>query len=64
MYKRCYDPETGLYLLRVRRNSMNPGHSAISQSSGGFSTMRSGIDPGDHRLRPRIVVVVDVRKDF
>ena len=64
MYKRCYDPETGLYLLRVRRNSMNPGHSAISQSSGGFSTMRSGIDPGDHRFRTWLVGVVDVLRDL
>ena len=64
MYKRCYDPETGLHPPRVWRNSMNPGQSAISPSSWGFSTMRSGIDPGDHFFRPRCEGVVDVCRDL
>ena len=64
MYKRCYDPETGLYPPRVWRNSMNPGQSAISQSSWGFSTMRCGIDSGDHRFRTWLVGVVVVCRDL
>ena len=64
MCKRCHDPETGLYPPRVWRNSMNPGQSAISQSSWGFSTMRCGIDSGDHRFRTRLVGVVDVWRDL
>ena len=27
---------------------------------GGFHTVRAGIDPGDHRFRPRFVVVVEI----
>ena len=30
----------------------------------GFHTLRGGIDPGDLRLPPRVVVVVDVWNDF
>ena len=30
----------------------------------GFHTMRGGIDPGDHHVRPQLVGEVDVQKDL
>ena len=42
----------------------NPSQSAISQWGWGFHTVRGGIDPEDHRSRPRFVEVADVRKYF
>ena len=38
--------------------------SAITQWGWSFYTLRGGIDPGDLRLPPRVVVVVDVWNDF
>ena len=32
----------------------------LRTSGWGFQTVRGGIDPGDHRLRPRFVGVADV----
>ena len=40
--------------------STNPSQSAISQWGWGFDTLRGGIDPGSHRLRPRVVGFVHV----
>ena len=42
----------------------NPSQQAISQWGWGFHTMRDGIDPGDHRFRPRFDGVVDVWKNL
>ena len=38
----------------------SPSQSAISQLGWGFHNVRGGIDPGDHRFRPRFVGVVKV----
>ena len=46
----------GSYPLRVAL--------ALRIQGWGFHTVRGGIEPGEHRFRPRYVVVVDVRKDF
>ena len=35
-----------------------------SDRGWGFHTVRRGIDPGNHRFRPRFVGIVDVWKDF
>ena len=37
---------------------------ALRISGWGFHTMGGGIDPVDHRFRPRFVGVVDVWKNF
>ena len=37
---------------------------ARSSWSWGFNTVLGGIDPGDHRFRPRLTRVVDVWRDF
>ena len=42
----------------------NPSQSAISQWGRRFYTVRGGIDPGDHRSRPRFVGAADLWKDF
>ena len=36
---------------------------ALCEPHIGVSTVRGGIDPGDHRLRPRLVGVTFVWKD-
>ena len=36
----------------------------LRTSGWGFQTVRGGIDPGDHRLRPWFVGVVDVWNYF
>ena len=38
--------------------------SATSELGWGFHTLRGGIDPGDLRLRPRVVGVVEIRNSF
>ena len=43
---------------------MSLGQSATSQLGWGFHTLRGGIDPGDMRLCPWVVVVVDVCKFY
>ena len=50
--------------LSPRSGSTNLSQSAASQWGWGFHTVRGGIDPGDHRFRPRIVGVIEVWKDF
>ena len=44
--------------------SMESSQSVISQWSWGFRNVRGGVDPGDHRFRPRIAGVVGALKDF
>ena len=44
--------------------STNPSQSVISQRVWGLHTVRGGIDPGDHRFRPRFVGGADVWKDY
>ena len=53
-----------LILPGVRWFSTIPSQSAIGQWDCGFHTVRGGFDPGDHRLRPQVVEVVKVLKDF
>ena len=50
--------------LSPRAGSMSPSQSTITQWGRGFHTLRGGIDPGDLRLRPRVVRVVEIWKDF
>ena len=45
--------------LSPRAGSMSPSQSAITQWGWGFHTLRGGIDPGDLRLRPRLVGFVE-----
>ena len=52
MHGRIYDAGMGLYPPRVVL--------ALRISDWGFHTVRGGIDPGDHRFRPRFVRVGDV----
>ena len=47
-----------------RAGSMSPSQSATSQRGCGLHTLRGGIDPGDLYIRPRVVEVVEIRKDF
>ena len=56
LYGRIFDLGMGSYLLRMAM--------ALRTAGRGFHTMRGGIDPDDHRSRPRFVGVVDVWKDF
>ena len=41
-----------------------PSKSAIGQWDWGFHTVRGGFDPGDYRVRPQVVGVVTVPRDF
>ena len=51
--------------LSPRAGSTTLSQSATSQWPGlDFHTMRGGIDPEDHRFRPRVVGVVDIWKNF
>ena len=43
---------------------MSPSQSAITQLGTVFHTLRGGIDPGDLRLPPRVVGVVEIWKGF
>ena len=43
---------------------MSPSQSAITQWGWGFHILRGGINPGDLRFRPRVVVVAEIWKDF
>ena len=56
MYGMISDPRIGYYPPRVALALRTPGW--------GFHTVLGGIDPGDHRFRPRFAGVVDVWKDF
>ena len=40
-----------------------PSQSSIGRLDWGFHAVRGGVDPGGHRLRPRIVGVVYIGKD-
>ena len=53
MYGRISGPGMGPYLPRVALALRTPGY---------FRTVRGGIDPGNHRFRPRFVV--DLRKNL
>ena len=55
MYGRIYDPGMGSYPPRVSLALRTPGW--------GFHTVGDGVDPGDHRFRPRFVGGVNVWKD-
>ena len=55
MYGMIYDPGMGSYPPRVVLALRTPGWA--------FRIVRGGIDPGDHRFRPRFVGVVYVWKD-
>ena len=65
MYGRIYDPRMGPHYPRLTLALFSsPRQSAIGRWGSGFHTVRGGVDPGDHRLRPRAVGVVDIRRDF
>ena len=65
MYGGISDVEIIFYRPRVALAFFSsPGQSAIGRWSWGFHTVRVGFDPGDHDFRPRVVVVVDVWRDF
>ena len=80
MHGRISDPGMGTYPPLVQRDlgigprgssrralapyHMSPSQSEITQWGWGFHTLRGSIDPKDPRLRPRVVGVVDVWKDF
>ena len=53
-----YPPRGALALCTILSQS------AIGQLGWGGYTARGGIDPGDHRFRPRVVGVVHVWRDF
>ena len=60
MYQDISDPGIGSYRPRVALALFSsPSQSAISRWGWGFHTVRGGFDPGDHRVRPRVVGVVD-----
>ena len=46
--------------LVASRNPVNP----LSARGVGVSTLRSGLDPDDHRFRPRFIGVVHLRRYF
>ena len=50
--------------LPPRVGSTSLSQSATSRWRWDFQTVLGSINPGDHRFRLRVVVVVDVRKDF
>ena len=73
MYGRMSDPGMGPFSPGVagprrwpegkhspRVGSMNPSQLAISGWRWDAHTVRSRIDPEDHRLHPRVVRIVDV----
>ena len=62
--RKAFCSEDGIVYPPGARGFTNPSHPAISQWGWGFYTVRSVIDPEDHRCRPRFVGVVDVWKDF
>ena len=57
------DVDVGLEVqLSPRAGSMSLSQSATSQWGWGFHTLRSDIDPGELRFRPRVVGVANVWK--
>ena len=50
--------------LSPRAGFMSPSQSATSQWGWRFHTVRSGIDQGELRFRPRFVGVVEIWNDF
>ena len=56
IYGRIYEPGMGPYPPRVAPAKRTPGW--------GFHTVRIGIDPDDHRFRPRFVEAANLCKDF
>ena len=70
MCGRITDPGIELYPLWVALALRIPAHQQSASGDGvstpcwDFHTVRSGINPGDHRFRPRFVGVVKVWKDF
>ena len=66
MYTGVFDPGMGPYRPRVvlAYFCRGPSHSAIGRWSWGFHTVRGGITPGDNMFRPRVVAVLEMRRDF
>ena len=59
------DPGMGSYRPRLALAFFSiPSQSAIGQWGWGFHAVRGGFHPAGHRFRPRVVGVVDVRKDL
>ena len=56
------NPGMGAYPPHVRYNSTSRSQSAISQWGWGFPHRAERYRPGDHRLRPRFIGVVQVWK--
>ena len=62
----------GLSELQIYGNISDPGMRhypprvalALRTPGWGFHTVRSGVDPGELRLRPQVFGVLYVRKDF
>lgn len=48
--------------LLQRAGSMGTSQSGISGLRVGLHTVRGGTYPGDHRFRPRVVVIVNARR--
>ena len=64
MCGRIDDPGMEPYPPRVTLASRTRANPRSARGVGVFHTMRGGIDPGDHRFRPRFDGVVHVWKDF
>ena len=65
MYGRTHDPGMGPHHPRLALALFSsPSQSATLPWGWGFHTVRGGIDPGDFRIRRRVVGVVDEWKDF
>ena len=63
MYGRMSDPGMGPYPPGVRWLYVRPTanqRSAIGHWGSGFHTVRGGFDPGSHRFRRPVVIVVKV----
>ena len=64
MYEDISDPGIGSYRPWVALALFSsPSQSAISRWGWGFHTVRGGVDPADHRFRPRVVGFVEVYRD-
>ena len=50
--------------LSPRDGFMIPSQTPITERGWGFHTVLGGIDPGNLRLRPRMVRFVEIWKDF
>ena len=65
MYGGISDPGMGPYRPRVALTLFpSSSQSTIGRWGWGFYTVRDGIDKGGHCFRPRVVAVVEIRKDF